>query len=44
MDHDIKELIIEGYLPMTEGLAWRATLADEVTPSPQDGEKVYLKA
>ena len=27
-----------------EGLAWRAAPAGEVTPSPQAGEKVYLKA
>ena len=44
MDRDIKELIIESYLPMTEGLAWRVALAGEVIPSPQAGEKVYLKA
>src|SRR3954463_15292980 len=34
----------EGDLPATEGLAWRAAPAGEVTPSPQAGEKVYLKA
>ena len=43
-DRDIQELITEGYLPTTEGLAWRAAPAGEVTPSPQAGEKVYLKA
>src|SRR3954463_8954547 len=39
-DRDIQELIAEGYLPATEGLAWRAVPAGEVTPSPQAGEKV----
>src|SRR3954471_20391231 len=34
----------KGYLPATEGLAWRAAPAGEVTPSPQVGENVYLKA
>ena len=43
-DHDIKELIIESYLPAIEGLVWRAAPDGEVTPSPQAGEKVYLKA
>ena len=43
-DRDIQEMVAEGYLPATEGLAWRAALAGEVTPSPQAGEKVYLKA
>src|SRR3954462_4864373 len=43
-DRDIQEMIAEGYLPATEGLAWRAAPAGEVTPSPQAGEKVYLKA
>src|SRR3954467_3298252 len=43
-DRDIQELIAEGYLPATEGLAWRAAPAGEVTPSPKAGEKVYLKA
>ena len=43
-DRDIKELIVEGYLPATEGLAWREAPAGEVTPSPQAGENVYLKA
>src|SRR3954469_13766081 len=42
-DRDIKDLIIKGYLPSTEGLAWREVPAGEVTPSPQAGEKVYLK-
>src|SRR4051812_38458850 len=37
-------MVAEGYLPAKEGLAWRAALAGEVTPSPQAGEKVYLKA
>src|SRR5215216_2872154 len=37
-------MVAEGYLPVTEGLAWRAAPAGEVTPSPQAGEKVYLKA
>src|SRR3954464_11116678 len=37
-------MVAEGYLPVTEGLAWRAASAGEVTPSPQTGEKVYLKA
>src|SRR3954464_15035142 len=37
-------MIAEGYLPAPEGLAWRAEPAGEVTPSPQAGEKVYLKA
>src|SRR3954462_4297793 len=41
---DIKEMVAEGYLPAMEGLAWRAAPAGEVTPSPQAGEKVYLKA
>src|SRR3954468_6741837 len=41
---DIQEMFAEGYLPSTEGLAWRAAPACEVTPSPQAGEKVYLKA
>src|SRR3954462_4983335 len=41
---DIQEMVAEGYLPATEGLAWRAAPAGEVTPSPQVGEKVYLKA
>src|SRR4051812_1257982 len=43
-DRDIQEMVAEGYLPATEGLAWRTALAGEVTPSPQVGEKVYLKA
>src|SRR3954471_13402574 len=43
-DRDIQEMVVEGYLPATEGLAWRAAPAGEVTPSPQAGEKVYLKA
>ena len=43
-NRDIQELIAEGYLPATEGLAWRAAPAGEVTPSPQAGEKVYLTA
>src|SRR3954462_1332630 len=37
-------MVDEGSLPATEGLAWRAAPAGEVTPSPQAGEKVYLKA
>uniref|UniRef100_A0ACD5W6E8 Uncharacterized protein n=1 Tax=Avena sativa TaxID=4498 RepID=A0ACD5W6E8_AVESA len=37
-------MVAEGYLPATEGLAWRAAPAGEVTPSPQAGEKVYRKA
>src|SRR3954470_15660736 len=41
---DIQEMVAEGYLPAMEGLAWRAAPAGEVTPSPQAGEKVYLKA
>src|SRR4051812_6211360 len=41
---DIQEMVAEGYLPATEGLPWRAAPAGEVTPSPQAGEKVYLKA
>src|SRR3954465_7753218 len=41
---DIQEMVAEGYLPAMEGLAWRAVPAGEVTPSPQAGEKVYLKA
>src|SRR4051812_28314256 len=41
---DIQEMVAEGYLPATEGLAWRAATAGEVTPSPQAVEKVYLKA
>src|SRR3954466_530297 len=41
---DIQEMVAEGYLPATEGLAWRAAPAGEVTPFPQVGEKVYLKA
>src|SRR4051812_6752753 len=41
---DIQEMVAEGYLPATEGLAWRAAPADEVIPSPQAEEKVYLKA
>src|SRR4051812_14988393 len=36
-------MVAEGYLPTMEGLAWRAAPAGEVTPSPQAGEKVYLK-
>src|SRR4051812_14062474 len=44
MDRDIQELIAEGYLPATEGLVWRVAPDGEVTPSPQAGEKVYLKA
>src|SRR4051812_15561680 len=32
-DRDIQELIVEGYLPGTEGLAWRVAPAGEVTPS-----------
>src|SRR3954463_12639467 len=43
-DRDIQEMVAEGYLPTTEGLAWRAATAGEVTPSPQVGEKVYFKA
>src|SRR3954470_1661885 len=43
-DRDIQEMIAEGYLPATEGLAWRAAPAGEVTPFPQAREKVYLKA
>src|SRR3954462_13426206 len=43
-DHDIQEMVIEGYLPATEGLAWRVAPAGKVTPSPQAEEKVYLKA
>src|SRR4051812_28341535 len=43
-DRDIKELIIEGYLPAMEVLAWQVAPAGEVTPSPQAREKVYLKA
>src|SRR3954470_9879911 len=43
-DRDIQEMVAEGYLPTTEGIAWRAVPAGEVTPSPQAGEKVYLKA
>src|SRR3954462_2365030 len=43
-DRDIQEMVAEGYLPATEGLAWRAAPAGKVTPSPQAGEKVYLKA
>src|SRR5215216_801303 len=43
-DRDIQEMVSEGYLPTTEGLAWRAAPAGEVTPSPQVREKVYLKA
>src|SRR4051812_1345417 len=43
-NRDIQELIAEGNLPATEGIAWRAAPAVEVTPSPQAGEKVYLKA
>src|SRR3954470_12941335 len=38
-DRDIQELIAEGYLPVTEGLAWRLAPAGEVTPSPQAREK-----
>src|SRR4051812_2318106 len=34
-DHDIQEMIAEGYLPATEGLAWWVVPAGEVTPSPQ---------
>ena len=41
---NLTEMVAEGYLPATEGLAWRAAPAGEVTPSPQAGEKVYLKA
>src|SRR3954464_1415520 len=41
---DIQEMVAEGYLLATEGLAWRAAPAGEVTHSPQAGEKVYLKA
>ena len=41
---DIQEMVAEGYLPATEGLAWRVAPGGEVTPSPQAGEKVYLKA
>src|SRR3954470_19401284 len=40
----IQEMVAEGYLPAKEGLAWRAAPAGEVTPFPQAGEKVYLKA
>ena len=43
-DGDLKELLVEGYLPATEGFVWRAALDGEVVPSPQAGEKVYLKA
>src|SRR3954471_14586978 len=43
-NRDIQELIAEGYLPATEGLAWRAAPAGEVTPSPPGGGQVYLKA
>src|SRR4051812_39025778 len=43
-DCDIQEMVAEGYLPSTEGLFWRAAPAGEVTPSPQVGEKVYIKA
>src|SRR3954463_3346728 len=43
-DPDIQKMVAEGYLPAMEGLAWRAAPAGEVTPSPQAGEKVYLKA
>ena len=43
-DRDIQEMVIKGYLPAMEGLAWRAAPAGEVTSSPQAGEKVYLKA
>src|SRR4051812_12087337 len=29
--NDIKELLVEGYLPATEGLVWRAAPTSEVT-------------
>src|SRR3954462_1881532 len=37
-------MVDEGSLPATEGIAWRVAPAGEVTPPPQAGEKVYLKA
>src|SRR4051812_2536927 len=43
-DRDIQEMVAEGYLPATGGLAWRVAPDGKVTPSPQAGEKVYLKA
>src|SRR3954464_2116920 len=43
-DRDIHDKVAESYPPAKEGLAWRAAPAGEVTPSPQVGEKVYLKA
>ena len=43
MDRDIKELIVEGYLPTMDGLAWRAAPAGKVTPSPQARERCTSK-
>src|SRR3954471_17630657 len=42
-NRDIPELIAEGYLPVTEGLAWRAVPADEVTPSGMQRRKDRLR-
>src|SRR4051812_48643214 len=42
-ESDLNEMLAEGYLPTTEGLVWWAAQASEVIPSPQSGEKVYLK-